>query len=62
MGENICKWCDWQELNFQNIQTAHINITIKKQTTQSKMDRRPNHFSKEEIPMPMVTLKDAQSH
>ena len=23
MGENICKWCDWQELNFQNIQTAH---------------------------------------
>ena len=24
LGENICKWCDWQGLNFQNIQTAHI--------------------------------------
>ena len=24
MGQNICKWFDWQGLNFQNIQTAHI--------------------------------------
>ena len=23
MGETICKWCDQQGLNFQNIQTAH---------------------------------------
>ena len=23
LGEIICKWCDWQGLNFQNIQTAH---------------------------------------
>ena len=23
MGENICKQCDWQGLNFQNIQIAH---------------------------------------
>ena len=23
MGENICKWCDWQGLNLKNIQTAH---------------------------------------
>ena len=23
LGENICKWCDWQGLNFQNTQTAH---------------------------------------
>ena len=22
MGENICKWCDQQCINFQNIQTA----------------------------------------
>ena len=22
LGENNCKWCDWQGLNFQNIQTA----------------------------------------
>ena len=24
MWENICKWCDWQGINFQNLQTAHI--------------------------------------
>ena len=23
MGENICKWCDRQEFNLQNIQIAH---------------------------------------
>ena len=23
LGENICKWFNWQGLNFQNIQTAH---------------------------------------
>ena len=22
-GENTCKWCDWQELDFQNIQITH---------------------------------------
>ena len=23
MGENICKWCAWQGLNFQNTQIAY---------------------------------------
>ena len=23
IGENICKWCNEQELNLQNIQAAH---------------------------------------
>ena len=36
MGKNICKRCDWQGLNFQNIQTAHTTQQQKKQTTQSK--------------------------
>ena len=22
-GENTCKWCDWQGLDFQNIQITH---------------------------------------
>ena len=26
MGENICKWCDQQGINFQNIQTAHAAL------------------------------------
>ena len=29
LGENICKRCDPQGLNFQNIQTAHTNHTQK---------------------------------
>ena len=24
MGDNICKLCDWQGIDFPNIQTAHI--------------------------------------
>ena len=23
LGENICKWCDWQGINFQNMQIVH---------------------------------------
>ena len=31
MGGNICKWCDRQGLNFQNIQTAHTTQQQGKQ-------------------------------
>ena len=32
MGENVCKWCTWQGINFQNRQTAHTaqNQSINK--------------------------------
>ena len=52
MGKNTCKWCDWQGLCFQNIQTAH--------TAQCQKDKQPNqrwavdlnrHFSKKDIKM-----------
>ena len=36
MGENICKWSNWQRINLQNIQAAHAAQYQKKQTTQSK--------------------------
>ena len=35
MGENICKWCDQQGINLQNIQTAYIS-QLKKPKTESK--------------------------
>ena len=35
MGENTCKWCDWQGINFQNIQTAHT-------TQYQKQRNQPN--------------------
>ena len=41
MGENICKWYDRQELNFQNIPIVHITQQQNKQTTQWKIGRRP---------------------
>ena len=50
MGENICKWCDWQGLNIQNTQTARktqeqkISNPIKKCAEDVK-----KYFSTEEI-------------
>ena len=40
MGENICKQCDQQGLNFQNLQIAH--------TTQSQKNKnkKPNNAIK----------------
>ena len=38
VGESICKWCDQQKINFQNIQTAH-KLNIKKNLNQ-KMGKR----------------------
>ena len=33
--KHLQKWCNWQGINLQNLQTAH-ELNIKKQTTQSK--------------------------
>ena len=30
MGENICKLCEWQEVNIKKIQTAHNQYRRKK--------------------------------
>ena len=38
MGENICKQCNQQVLNFQNIQTAHTT----QQQQQQKNPKQPN--------------------
>ena len=41
MGENICKQCDQQGPNFQNIQTAHTTQQQKHKQANPKMGRRP---------------------
>ena len=33
MGENICKWSNWQGINLQNIQTAHAAQYQENQAT-----------------------------
>ena len=37
MGGNICKWCDRQGLNFQNVQTSYAN---KNQTVQLRNEQK----------------------
>jgi len=41
IGENICKWCDWWGLNFENIQIAHTTRQQKSKQPNLKMSRRP---------------------
>ena len=62
MGENNCKWYNWQGLNLQNIQTT---LTTKQQKKQPswKMGRRHKQTSpKKTYRWPRGTLKNAQYH
>ena len=36
MGENICKWYDWQKVNIQNIKAAHITQYQKQNPIKNK--------------------------
>ena len=40
-GENICKKCYWQGLNFQNVQTVHTAQQKQQQKSNQKMGWRP---------------------
>ena len=37
MGENICKWCNQQGVNLQNIWTVHITQYQKNKQPKQKM-------------------------
>ena len=41
IGENICKWSNWQGINLQNIQTAHEAQYLKNKQPNQKMGGRP---------------------
>ena len=52
MGENICKSCDQQGVNIQNIQTFLTALYQKSKQLNQKVGKDLNkHFSKENIQM-----------
>ena len=42
IGENICKWCDWQGVNIQNIQSAPT--TQYQKNSKKKIEDMNTHF------------------
>ena len=40
MRENLCKWCNRQGFNLQNIETSHTTLQRKNQTTQLKTGQK----------------------
>ena len=50
MGENNNKWKNWQRIDFQNIQAAHITQYQKNKQPNQKVGKRLNRdFYKEDI-------------
>ena len=50
MGDNICKWSNWQRINLQNIQAAHAAQYQKNKQLNPKMAEDLNrHFFKKDI-------------
>ena len=40
MGENICKWNNWQRIDLQNIHAAHTTQYQNNKEPNQKMDER----------------------
>ena len=62
MGENICKWSNWQGIILQNIQTAHAAQYQKNNNPIKKWAEDLNrYFSKEDIQMAKKHMKSCST-
>ena len=62
MGENLCKQCDWQVINLQNMQRAHKLKKKKKERETKYTEDLSRYFSKDNIQRAKSTWKCAQHH
>ena len=58
MGENNSKWHNWQRINFQNIQVAHITQYQKNKQPKQKVGKRPKQtFLQKDLQMANKQVK-----